>query len=110
MDEADPPNEWTPEEQRAFRRVYDRRRLRQARVGQVLVGLLIAVVALGVLLRIAPSWWVPAVGLVAAAGVVFRLTNWKCPACDEVLPTRGAGRTCPGCGLRLESGNDRGGA
>ena len=110
MDETDAPHEWTPDEQRALGRAVEERRLRQMRVGRVLVGLLIALVTLGVLLRLSPSWWVPAVGLVAAAGLVFRLTNWKCPACGEVLPTRGAGRVCPGCGLPLESDNDRGGA
>jgi tRNA(Ile2) C34 agmatinyltransferase TiaS len=59
-------------------------------------------VGTGVLWRVEPEWWVPAVGIVALAGLVFRLVNWKCPGCGERLPTRGSGRACPGCGLPLE--------
>jgi hypothetical protein len=106
LDEHEPPNEWTSEEQKAFRRAFHERRRRQVLAGQAFTGVLIALVSLGVLLRIPSTWWVPAVGLVAAAGLVFRLTNWKCPACGEVLPTRGVARACPGCGLPLESEND----
>ena len=101
MDEHQPPNEWSPEERRGFRRAFDERRRRQTRAGQLFAGILIVLVSLGVLLRVSPGWWVPAVGLVALAGLVFRLTNWKCPACGEGLPTRGSGRICPGCGLPL---------
>lgn len=106
MDEHEPPIEWTSEEQRAFRRAFDERRRRQMRAGQVFAAVLIALVSLGVLLRVSPTWWVPTVGVVAAAGLVFRLTNWKCPACGEGLPTRRSGRACPGCGLAFGSEND----
>ena len=106
LDEHEDPCDWTSEEQKAFRRAFNEQRRRQTRVGQVFTGVLLALVSLGVLLRVSPSWWVPAVGLVAAAGLVFRLTSWKCPACGEGLPTRGAGRACAGCGLALESEND----
>ena len=72
------------------------------RGGQIVAATLIAIVAAGVLLRWPPEWWVPAVGIVALAGLVFRLANWKCPSCGEMLPTRGSGGACPGCGLPLE--------
>jgi rubrerythrin len=54
-----------------------------------------------VLLRVPEEWWMPAAGIVALAAVVFRLVNWKCPACGERLPTRRAPDACPGCGLPL---------
>jgi len=60
------------------------------------------IVAGGVLLRLPPEWWLPAVGIVALTGLVHRMSNWKCPACGEGLPTRGRGRVCPGCGLPLD--------
>ena len=94
--------EWTTEQRREFRQALEVRRRRQLRGGQIIAGLLIVIVATGVLLRLAADWWVPAVGVVALAGLVFRLANWKCPACAERLPTRGSGKTCPGCGLPLE--------
>lgn len=94
--------EWTAEQRREFRQALEVRRRRQIRGGQIVAGTLIGIVAAGVLLRLAPDWWVPAVGIVALAGLVFRLANWKCPACGERLPTRGAGKVCPGCGLPLE--------
>ena len=102
VDEAQPPEEWSAERRRELRLALDERRRRQTRVGQIVAGVLIAIVAAGVLLRLPAEWWVPAVGIVALAGLVFRLTNWKCPGCGEGLPTRGSGRTCPGCGLPLE--------
>ena len=40
--------------------------------------------------------------VVALAGLVFRFTNWKCPACGETLPGRGSAQSCPGCGLPLK--------
>jgi len=63
---------------------------------------LILLVAGGVLLRVPPSWWVPAVGAAALLGTVFRLVNWKCPNCGERLPTRRSPDACPGCGAPLE--------
>jgi hypothetical protein len=94
--------EWTSEQRREFRQALEVRRRRQVRGGQVIAGVLILIVAAGVLLRLAPDWWIPGVGVVALAGLAFRLTNWKCPACGERLPTRGSGKACPGCGLPLE--------
>jgi hypothetical protein len=102
--ESEPPDpsEWSEEKRRELRRSLEARRRRQARAGQLVAGALIAVMTVGVLFRLPQDWWVPAVGLVALAGLVFRLTNWKCPACGEGLPTRGSGRICRGCGLPLE--------
>jgi len=107
MDSADAngtqgDTEWTTEQRRELRQALEVRRRRQLRGAQVIAGALILIVATGVLLRLAPDWWVPAVGVVALAGLVFRLTNWKCPACGERLPTRGSGKACPGCGLPLD--------
>jgi hypothetical protein len=103
MENAPPnPSEWSQEKRRELRRSLEERRRRQARAGQLIAGVLIAVVTAGVLFRLPQEWWVPAVGIVALAGFVFRLTNWKCPACGEGLPTRGSGRVCRGCGLPLE--------
>ena len=102
LDEAQPAEQWSTEQRREFRQALGVRRRRQLRGGQIIAGLLIVIVATGVLLRLAPDWWVPAVGVVALAGLVFRLANWKCPACGERLPTRGSGKACPGCGLPLD--------
>ncbi len=96
------PSEWSEEKRRELRRSLEERRRRQARAGQLIAGGLIAVIAVGILFRLPQDWWIPAVGIVALAGLVFRLTNWKCPACGEGLPTRGSGRICRGCGLPLE--------
>jgi rubrerythrin len=101
-DEAPLEERWTAEERRALRRSLETSRDRQVRGGRIIAGVLIAIVATGVLLRVAAEWWVPVVGIVALAGLVFRLVNWKCPSCGERLPTRGSGRVCPGCGLPLE--------
>ena len=80
----------------------DVRRRRQILSGQIFAGALIALVAGGVLLRVDPGYWIPAVGVVALVALFFRLTNWKCPACGERLPTRRSSATCLGCGLPLE--------
>lgn len=101
-DEVAPAEEWSPERRRELRQALEVRRRRQLRGGQIIAGLLILIVATGVLLRLEPDWWIPAVGIVALAGLVFRLANWKCPACGERLPTRGSGKACPGCGLPLD--------
>jgi hypothetical protein len=101
-DEPPDPGEWSEEKRRELRRSLEERRRRQVQAGKLFAGLLIAVVTAGVLFQLPQSWWVPAVGIVALAGLVFRLTNWKCPACGEGLPTRGSGRVCRGCGLPLE--------
>jgi hypothetical protein len=93
-------DEWTAEKRRDFRAALDARQRRQVRAGQVFAFVLVAIVAVGVLLRLPEAWWVPAVGAVALAGVVYRLVNWKCPACGERLPTR-RGTICRGCGAPL---------
>ena len=93
---------WTAEQRRGFARAYEVRRRRQIISGRIAAGALLALVTTGVLLRLDAAWWIPAVGLVALAALVFRLTNWKCPACGERLPTRSAATSCFGCGLPLE--------
>ena len=100
MPEPDSPEDWTDERRRSFREGLRARRERQVRAGQAIGLTLIAIVAAGVLLRLPEAWWVPAVGAVALGGLVFRMVNWKCPACGERLPTRG-GQTCRGCGAPL---------
>ena len=95
------PTEWGDEPRAAFSREVARRRERVARAGR-LVGLTLGVlVAAGVVFRLPQSWWVPAVGAVALAGLGLRLVQWKCPACGERLPTRGPA-SCRGCGLPLD--------
>lgn len=96
------PREFTPEELRQHRRALEERRHRQMQVGRVFVGVLLALVAVGVVFRVSPDWWMPAVGIVALAGLVFRMTYWRCPACGEALPLRGSGTVCLGCGLPLD--------
>ena len=102
MGDEDTPGEWSDERRRELRRALGERRRRTRVGGQLFAGVLVALVAAGVLLRLSADWWVPAVGIVALAAFVFRLANWKCPACGEGLPTRGSGRTCHGCGLPLD--------
>ena len=101
MTEPQPPEEWTEERRRAFRQALRVRQERQSRGGRA-VGLALGViVAAGVLLRLPEEWWVPAVGAVALAGLVFRLASWTCPNCGERLPTR-RGSICRGCGAPLD--------
>ena len=100
--EGEGPTEWTAEQRRGFARAYEARRRRQILGSRATAGALLTLVAAGVLLRVDAAWWVPAVGIVALAALVFRLTNWKCPACGERLPTRGTTTSCFGCGLPLE--------
>ena len=83
-EEADPtaeeaPESWSEEQLRGFARDLAARRQRQLRSGQIFAGVLIALVAGGVLLRADPAYWIPAVGVVALGALFFRLTNWKCP-------------------------------
>jgi hypothetical protein len=94
--------EWSEERRRELRLALERRRERQNRGATVIAAVILAIVAGGVLLRLSPEWWIPAVGIAALAGLAFRMTNWRCPACGEGLPIRGSGRTCRGCGLPLE--------
>lgn len=93
---------YSSDELRAFRAELDARRLRQGKFARVFAGALGLVVGTGVLLRLPESYWVPLVGGIALAGVVFRLVNWKCPACGNRLSSRRAASECPECGLRLE--------
>jgi len=101
MTEPGFPEDWTDERRRGFREALRARRERQVRGGQAVGLALVGIVAAGVLLRLPETWWVPAVGAVALGGLVFRMVNWKCPACGERLPTRG-GRMCRGCGAPLD--------
>jgi hypothetical protein len=100
--ESETPGEWSEERLSELRRLVEQRRRRQNRVGTLIAATLIAIVGGGVLLRLSPEWWMPAVGLVAVAALFLRMTNWRCPACGEGLPLRGSGRICRGCGLPLE--------
>jgi hypothetical protein len=95
------PEGWTDDRRRAFREALRARGERQARAGQAFALALGVVVAGGILLRLPEAWWVPAVGAIALAGLVFRMVNWKCPACGERLPTR-RGQRCRSCGAPLE--------
>jgi hypothetical protein len=95
------PEEWSDERRRAFREALRSRRERQVRAGRVFGLVLMAVVAAAVLLRLPEAAWVPAVGALALAGLVYRLVNWKCPSCGERLPTR-RGSVCPGCAGPLD--------
>jgi hypothetical protein len=99
---AKSPEGWDDERRRAFLVALESRRVRQVQGGRAIGLALIGLVAAGVLLRLPETLWVPAVGAVALAGLVFRLVNWKCPACGERLPTRGTASMCRGCGAPLE--------
>ncbi|HVO11496.1 MAG TPA: hypothetical protein VMX54_12210 [Vicinamibacteria bacterium] len=102
MSDTNEPDEWSLEERRAFRLAVEARRRRQAQASRVVAIVLMLLVAGGVLFRVPPTWWVPAVGAAALLGTVFRLVNWKCPHCGERLPTRRSADVCPGCGAPLE--------
>jgi fatty acid desaturase len=102
MPEPRPPEEWSDERRAALRREVARRRERATRAGRWVGLALAAVVAVGVVFRLPASWWIPAVGAVALAGLVARLVHWSCPACGERLPTRGSATSCRGCGLPLD--------
>ena len=52
MGDEDTPGEWSDEQRREFRRALDERRRRTAVGGQLFAGLLVALVAAGVLLRL----------------------------------------------------------
>jgi hypothetical protein len=101
-DDEETPAEWSDEQLRELRRGLDERRRRQVKAGQLFVGVIVALVGLGVALRLSPEWWIPAVGIVALAALAFRFVNWKCPACGESLPSRGSAKICRGCGLPLD--------
>jgi rubrerythrin len=101
-DQEENVEEWSAEQRRELRRALEVRRRRQVVSGQWVAGVLLALVAGGVLFRVDAEHWIPAVGIVALAALAFRLTNWKCPGCGERLPTRSAKSACPGCGLPLE--------
>jgi tRNA(Ile2) C34 agmatinyltransferase TiaS len=94
----DEPGEWQGERLRAHREALEVRRARQATATRVFAAALVATLFAGVALRLPESWWVPAIGGLAALALVFRLANWKCPSCGERLGGRGAGTRCPGCG------------
>jgi len=91
----------TEPDPRAFRDALAARRERLALAARGFAFALFALVAAAVLLRLPEAFWVPAAGFLAVAALVFRLTNWKCPACGEPLPTR-RGRSCRGCGAPID--------
>jgi 4-hydroxybenzoate polyprenyltransferase len=100
---ADPENydDWTDERKGAFRQALRARQERQVRAGRLFGLALVALVAAGVLLRLPESWWIPAVGAVALAGLVHRMVNWTCPNCGDRLCAR-RGSRCLGCGAPLD--------
>jgi rubrerythrin len=61
-----------------------------------------SVAILGSALHVAPEYWMPVLGGLAAVGLLFSVANWKCPACGGALSTRRSNETCPECGARLE--------
>jgi fatty acid desaturase len=90
------------EERQALRRELSARWSRQLRGASLFAGALTAVVGGGVLFRVSESYWMPLCGAIGLAGLVFSLSNWKCPACAQRLSTRARQASCPGCGLPLE--------
>jgi len=86
---------------RAYREALNARRVRVTRAGRAFAVVLFVLVAAAVLLRLPEAYWVPAAGFLAMVALVVRLTNWRCPACGEPLPTRRGG-CCRGCGATLE--------
>lgn len=95
------PNSAEGLDPRAYREALAARRGRLARLGKAFAVVLITLVTAAVLLRLPEAYWVPAVGFLAVAAVLVRLTNWRCPACGEPLPTRRGG-SCRGCGAALD--------
>ena len=101
MREQDAPGDAAADEARILA-AFAARRARQRQAGILLASLLGLVVGGGVLLRVEPELWVPAVGAIGLAGLFFSLVNWKCPACGARLSTRRSTAGCPECGARLE--------
>jgi hypothetical protein len=99
---AERPENWSEDRRRVYRLAVTERRERQARAGRYFAAAAILLVAVGVVVRVPESWWVPAVGAAALLGLLFRLANWKCPNCGERLPTRGGLGHCHGCGAPLD--------
>ena len=60
------------------------------------------IVTAAVLLGLPADYWVPLIGAVALAALVFSLVNWKCPGCGARLATRHSQTSCPGCDAPLE--------
>jgi rubrerythrin len=98
----DEPEEWRGERLRAHREALEVRRARQATATRVFAAALAAALLAGVGFRLPESWWVPAIGGIAALALVFRLANWKCPSCGERLGGRGSSTRCPGCGAPID--------
>ncbi len=100
-DEAE-ADEWTGERLRVHREALAARRANQAAATRFFAGALVAALFGGIAFRLPESWWIPAVGGLAALALVFRLANWKCPTCGERLGGRSAAARCPGCGGPLD--------
>ena len=96
-----PSGAGTGRDPRAFRDALAARRERLALAARAFALALFVLVAASVLLRLPEGIWVPAAGFLAVAALVFRMTNWKCPACGEPLPTRRGG-SCRGCGAAID--------
>lgn len=101
MHESERPTR-SSEELRALRAEVEVRRQRQATFARLFTVALGLVVGAGVVFRLPESHWMPLVGAIALAGLVYRLVNWKCPACGGRLGSRRAAGVCPECGLPLE--------
>lgn len=102
MHDPAPSDEWQGEKLREHRAALEVRRARQATAGRLFVAAAVLTLAASFALRLPESWWIPAVGALAALALVFRLANWKCPACGERLSGRTAADRCPGCGAPLD--------
>ncbi|MFN8093307.1 MAG: hypothetical protein U0599_13995 [Vicinamibacteria bacterium] len=104
MPEAD---EWTGERLRVHREALAARRANQATATRAFAAALVATLFAGVAFRLPESWWVPAVGALAALALVFRLANWKCPTCGERLGGGRARRTARGAAARWTEDRER---
>ena len=108
MDEREPDgdepeaDEWTGERLRVHREALAAQRANQATATRAFAAALVATLFAGVAFRLPESWWVPAVGALAALALVFRPANWKCPTCGERLGGRTGPSHCPGCGGPLD--------
>jgi rubrerythrin len=101
-DEETPPAARSSDEQRRLRLAFEERRERQRKVGILFAGALGLIVGAGVLLRLPADYWIPMVGAIALAAVVFSLVNWRCPACGARLGARRTPSSCPDCEAPLE--------
>jgi hypothetical protein len=83
---------------------FARRRARQLRLGLVVFPVAMMAVWLkhsAQVDRYLSALSVVLLTIVAAAALVFSITNWRCPACNVYLGKRANPGACPKCGARL---------